>query len=238
MIDVTIDSNELSHNRAEDLVAAVAADTRFKFSGYADLISDVRFSNNGQYFNVELKEPADFISSINSGHLYEQILALREAVVPAVVIILGDDTDVNQAIKDATLGRRTKRSRGETIITYQHKVQHFESVSYALRVPCLRFKSSPWARLLSHADKILNDADLLQHCPRPAGNERHVAALMMCVGGVGKKRARDVMKHYKLQLVPRDKTTKKLEDLPGIGPMTADAIRKALMCVEVPYPSE
>jgi ERCC4-type nuclease len=91
----------------------------------------------------------------------------------------------------------------------------------------MRFKSSPWTRLLSYADKILAGGDLLAHRPKPAENERMIAALCMCVYGVGPSRARDILREFHLQLVPIRENGKKLEEIKNIGPKTADAIRKA-----------
>jgi hypothetical protein len=228
MIYCAIDTNEVGTKRAEALTKAIDDHHDFEFIGYDDLIVDVQFELDGNYFYVEIKEPADYISSILSGHLFSQVLTLREAQMPAIVVVLGEDTDINAAIKSASTGRRKSRSTGETIITYQHLVQDFEANSYALGIPCLRWKSSPWARTLSHADKILTGGDLLSHRPKPADHERQTAALCMCVAGVGPVRAKDIMRDYKLQLVPRSQKSKKLEEIKGIGPKTAAAIKKEL----------
>jgi hypothetical protein len=243
MIEVRIDSNEAGTVRAEALEKAVLADKRFTFLGFSELICDVQFRlplGWGEYgppkiifhepetlLHIELKEVDDYIQSILSGHLYSQVLTIREAKwSSAIVLVLGSDEDVNLAIKKASTGRKKSRSTGETIMTYQHLVQDFEANSYALGIPCIRMKSSPWTRLLSHADKILMGGDLLTHRPKPAGNERQVAALCMCVSGVGPSRARDILKEYRLQLVPKE-NGKKLEDIKNIGPKTAEAIQKA-----------
>jgi ERCC4-type nuclease len=243
MIEVRIDSNEAGTKRADALEAAVLADKRFSFLGYSDLICDVQFRlplgwgdcpvpkvifrEPEKILNIELKEPADFISSVLSGHLFNQVLTMREANSPAIVLILGDDKDINESIKSAcSSGRKKNRSTGQLIITYHNLVEDFEANSYALGIPCLRMKSSPYSRLLSYADKILTGGDLLAHRPKPAENERTIAALCMCVYGVGPSRARDIMKEYRLQLVPIDENSKKLEEIKNIGPKTAEAIRK------------
>jgi ERCC4-type nuclease len=240
MIEVRIDTNERGTSRAEALEKAVLADKRFTFLGYSELIVDIEFRKLlgwGEYgepkivfhepeiiLNIELKEVDDYIRSILTGHLYSQVLTLREAKwSSAIILVLGSDEDLNLAVKNASTGRKKSRSTGEMIATYQHLVQDFEANSYALGIPCIRFKSSPWTRLLSHADKILNGGNLLTHRPKPAGNERQIAATCMLFEGIGPKKANELLKKFQLELHPIEPDTR-LEDVPGIGQKLAKTI--------------
>lgn len=103
-IFVQLDHNELTRPRAAKVEKAVLEDERFEMRDTADLPLDLQLCLGEKVFHVELKdfsedENSDYLSSILSGHLYEQILAAREHQEPVAVVILGDDNDVGAAIR-------------------------------------------------------------------------------------------------------------------------------------------
>lgn len=225
-INVFIDDNEHNGPRATALIRAIEEDERFVFRGYRSLPLDVRFEASSA-FNVELKEPKDYIASVTSGHLFEQILPLREAGEPIVILVIGSDEDVSEAIKDAVLHRRVCTHK--TIAAYHNILRDFEACCFAERIPVLRWKQSAFSRLLSLAHKMLTGGNLMKHHPRPAEHERKIVALSMLVPGLGEKKARALLDRFgniRGILEACDET--KYQEVPGIGPKIAAALVEAL----------
>ena len=120
-IQVKADSNERPRPDPEDenhrmklFGRAVMDDPRFDWRGYDNLDVDLQFYYEDWSgpihllgFNVELKEPADYVASAlgPNGHLYSQVLTMREAGDSCMVLVLGSDEDITNAIKDATKTR-------------------------------------------------------------------------------------------------------------------------------------
>ncbi len=69
----------------------------------------------------------------------------------------------------------------------------FEANSYALGIPVFSWGDQPYKRLLAHAHEILTGGSLLAHMPKPAGEERQIAALCMLVKGIGMKKAKAIL---------------------------------------------
>jgi len=233
-IHVTIDVNEQSSHRATAIQAAVERDERFVMNGFASQIADVRFTGGDGTFWVELKEPEDYLASVLNGHLFDQVMRIRESGDPGMILVIGSDNQIGHVIIQNTThrGRRGAKS-AEKIKAYNNLIRDFEANAYALRVPVIRMHRSPCSRLLSIAHKVLTGADLLAHRPHPAENERHIAALCMLVPGVGPERAKSIFK----RLSWRDLASATEEDLceiPGIGPLLAERIVK---CFEGGYGS-
>jgi hypothetical protein len=170
-------------------------------------------------FNIELKEPADYIQSAlgNAGHLYSQILSMREAGHPGMVVVLGDDADIGNAVKASLVTRYRAKELGYQIASYNDRLQDFEAQAYSLGIPVMRWKASPWRRLLSLAHKILTGASLLDYKPRPAEGEREIAAAAMCFKGIGPELMKTLLIDYQLCFAPRADYARPIEELPGWG---------------------
>jgi hypothetical protein len=112
-IRLMIDTNERGTIRAQELTKVASDDARFDLAGYYSLPVDACFSlslgsGTEQTFykpsgklglNIELKGPEDYVSSVLSGRLYNQILAMRELQQPGIVVILGCDGEIRSAIE-------------------------------------------------------------------------------------------------------------------------------------------
>jgi len=183
-------------------------------------------------FHVELKdfsesEGSDYLSSILSGHLYEQILAARELQEPVAVVVLGDDNDVGAAIrKAASRAQGGNRVDPEKLMEYFRMVEGFETNCIALGVPVWRLKTDPYKRMLLRVRKILEGGNLTGFAPSPAEGERQAVGLSILVGkGIGPAKARAILEKFDLFLTSKEVLTC-LEDCRGIGPKLADQIRQ------------
>lgn len=170
-------------------------------------------------FNTEFKEPADYVSSAlgKDGHLFMQLLAAREAGYPCMVVVLGGDNQVTDAILDALQTRYKGKELGFNIASYESRLIDFEANCEAIGCPVRRWQVPPWQRLLSTAHKILTGGDLLGYRPRPAGNEREIVAASCLFKGIGPELMRNVMAEYRLGFVPRRTDAKPLSEIAGIG---------------------
>ena len=236
MIHVTIDSNEAMRPRADLIREAVQKDEHFEeIPPIEPLPFDLEFWAEGNITNaihVELKDfseagNSDYLSSILSGHLYEQCLAARELGEPFVIAVLGDDTDVGAAIRKAA--SRKHRMDPKKLMQYYEMVEGFEANCIGVGIPVWRLKTDPWKRLLLRVRKILEGGDLAGFAPKPADGERQAVGLSILAGrGVGPKMAANILERYNLCLILRDGYCGDLEDCEGIGPKRAEQIRKNL----------
>lgn len=230
IITVTIDSNEQTSPRSKALCSAIDDDSRFTFAGFEQQAVDVCFARGDTQtrFWVELKEPEDYLASVINGHLFDQVLRIRETGDPGMILVIGSDNQVVYAVISSCThrGRRGPQS-SEKIRTYNNLIRDFEANAYALRIPVMRMHRSPYSRLLSIAHKVLTDADLLAHRPHPAENERHVAALCMLVPGIGPERAKAILKTYSFRELA-SASEDDLRRVAGIGPKLAERIVKSM----------
>lgn len=245
---VMADSNEQGNSRMAKLALALVNDPRFEWKGYAELDVDLEFSldlgfngykpkvvfrDNIVKFLCELKEPSDYVASAlsPSGHLYQQVLSLRESGHPCMILVLGDDGDVMMAVKDALVTRYRGQELGFQIASYNDRLMDFEANCEALGYPVRRMKTSPWKRLLSTAHKILTGGSLMQYAPRPADGEREITALCMAKG-IGPKTAAAIYSDYgsiaNLCTATMDDLTIFKQDGRKIGQAKAEAICRLL----------
>jgi len=254
---VKADSNEAGSSRMAALGTALHDDPRFEWQGYDNLdvdllftlsdpardkqkeeirlkypnLKDIEFRIGNDLFSVELKEPADYVASAlgPNGHLYSQVLTMREAGNSCMVLVLGSDEDITNAIKDATKTRYRGQERAFQIGSYNDRLIDFEAQCEALGCRVARWKASPWKRLLSTVHKVLTGGNLMSYRPKPANGERELAAAAMLLGqGIGPTVLKPVMADYKLCLVPRNGNARALEDMSGIGKKRAETLRRCL----------
>ncbi len=245
-IRLAIDANERTTPRAQELIKAASDDIRFELAGYYNLPVDVSFSlsldsRTGKMFyepigklglNVELKGPEDYVSSVLSGRLYNQILAIRELQQPGIVVVLGCDDEIRSAVEaNVSKNSMTDEDKGRMITLFINLLMDFEANSYALGIPIFRWGDQPYKRLLAHAHKILTGGRLLAHMPKPAEEERQIAALCMLVKGIGIKKAKAILEKCESignlsNLCCNDDLA--LKTIPGIGPTLSARIRDAL----------
>ncbi len=229
---VVLDHNELARPRAAKVEKAVLEDERFEMRDPGDLPFDLRFGLGEKIFNVELKDfseddNSDYLSSILNGHLWEQCLAARELGEPMIIAVLGDDRDVNEAIK--TAASRNHRVDAKKLFQYYQMVDGFEANCIGVGIPVWRLKTNPYGRILLRVRKILEGGDLSGFAPKPSDGERQTVGLSILAGrGVGPKMAANILERYNLCLILRDGYCGDLEDCGGIGPKRAETIRKNL----------
>ena len=239
MIHVSIDSNEAMRPRAELIRKAVASDPHFEeIPPVEPMPFDLEFWSEGDItkaLHVEIKDfseagNSDYLSSILSGHLWEQCQASREIGEPFIIAVLGDDHDIQAAIRKAA-GHGQKSKRGSFDINkfkqYADMVDGFEANCIGQGIQVWHLGYNQYPRLLLRARKILEGGNLDGFCPKPADGERQAVGLSILAGrGVGPKMARNILKRYQLCLILRDGYCGDLTDCEGIGPKRAETIKK------------
>jgi len=233
--------------RAKALALAIAEDPRFEpLQIDSSIPVDVQFSIpnpakisvNGEFvdlpryiFNCELKECSDYISSAlgKDGHLYCQHLSMRESGHPAMILVLGGDLDVSNAIIDSLQTRYKGKELAFQISNYEARLQDFEARSFANRIPVMRWKARPFGRLLSTAAQVLGDPSMMSYAPKPANGERDLVAASLLFRGIGAKTLEPVMAEYRLALVPKGEYARQPLDMAGIGPKRAKLIEERIV---------
>jgi hypothetical protein len=232
---VSVSSNEVARPRFQKIQAAIEADERFAFApmgGYQEPLFDLKFTLAEEWigddpyvdfldFHVELKDfsedaNSDYLSSILSGHLYEQVLAGRERGESFAIVVLGDDNDVGAAIRKAA-SRPHGKMDPEKLMEYFQMVEGFEANCIGMNIPVWRLKTDPYKRMLLRVRKILQGGDLTGFAPTPAKGERAAVGLSILAGkGIGPTKARAILEKFRVSLVPRHNDNY-LMDCAGIG---------------------
>ncbi len=241
MIHLSIDSNESMRPRADLIREAVQKDEHFEeIPPIEPLPFDLEFwaeDNITNAIHVELKDfsdagNSDYLSSILSGHLYEQVLAAREIGEPLIIAVLGDDHDIQEAIRKAAGHDHKGHRRGfdlKKFEQYYAMVDGFESNCIGCGIQVWHLGYNQFPRLLLRVRKILEGGNLVGFIPKPADGERLAVGLSILAGrGVGPKMAANILERYNLCLILRDGFCGDLEDCEGIGPKRAETIRKNL----------
>jgi len=237
-ICVSLDTNEAHRARAKKIKDAIRKDDHFLLNAPKKCPFDLCFQWEGKTINVELKdftgigEPqSDYVASIvnQSGHLYHQILAGRELQDPLIIVVLGDDAEIIQAITNIVINRGIKGQEAEDKITeYISMVEDFEANCIGMNIQIWRLKIDPWRRMLKSIQKILQGGDMTVFRPKPAINERQAVGLsILCGKGLGPARASRILEKFYITLAAK-KPGIYLDDCPGIGPKLATVVRDAL----------
>ena len=221
-------------DREQDLRIALSHDPRFDpLQIDSGIPVDIQFSisNPSSIFNCELKECSDYISSAlgKDGHLYCQHLSMRESGHPAMILVLGSDLDVSNAIIDSLQTRYRGKELAFQISNYEARLQDFEARSFANGIPVMRWKARPFSRLLSTAAQVLGDPSMMSYAPKPAEGERDLVAASLLFRGIGAKTLEPVMNEYRLALVPRGEYARQPLDMVGIGPKRAKLIEERIV---------
>ncbi len=247
-IRVSLDSNEAHRARAQKIKAAILKDDHFFLNAPKKCPFDLCFQWEEKTINVELKdftgagEPqSDYVASIvnQSGHLYQQVLSGRELGDPLIIVVLGDDAEIVQAITKIVVNRGIKGQEAEDKITeYISMVEDFEANCIGMNIQIWRLKIDPWRRMLQNVKKILHGGDLTIFRPKPAVNERQAVGLsILCGKGLGPAKANRILEKFDISLAAKKPGTY-LDDCPGIGPKLAAVVRDALFvppaCVNRP----
>lgn len=238
---------EAASKRYSDLESALKKNSKFSPAiAIAPLQFDYRFVSEetdcmwwafGQpdAIDLELKDftgdnNSDFLNSVISGHLFEQILAARENGLPFVVVVLGDDQDLSDAIRKAVESRHLYgEEKIERMLKYADMVDDFEARCIGANVHIWWLKRTPWRRVLQRIDKLFHGGNLLDYIPKPANGERQLASMCILFRGIGKQKGGTMLEYFRLGLIPK-KPELGLEpaDLPGIGPVLAEVIEEGL----------
>jgi len=231
----SIDINEAHRHRAGCIKKAIASDKHFLLGKVENLSHDMRFQWNGQTLNVELKDftgdcHSDYVASIinQQGRLYQQVLIGRELQDPLIIIVLGADPEVSQAIARTVYSRGFLGQKAEDkIIEYTNMVEHFEANCEGSNVRVWRLKENPYGRMLLRVRKILEGGDLSCFRPSTAEGERKAVGLSLLIGnGIGPARSEGILEKFNLTLQAKNPDTY-LSDCKGIGPKLASIIQES-----------
>lgn len=178
-------------------------------------------------FNCEFKECADYVVSAlgRDGHLYMQHLAMSEAGYRSMIVVLGGDNQVADAIFQILKTQYHGDELKYEMESYKKRLFDFEAKCFASGIPVMRWQLDPYQRLLSHAHKVLTDSSLMDYRPRPVEGERELCAASCLHRGIGPELMRVLLAEYQLAFIPRGIYAKPIEELPGWGPKRCQLIK-------------
>lgn len=235
-IQVLMPSGE---GREAKLRDAIEKDKQARFElpvASSGLLGDIRFQEGEKVFNVELKDftgdnHSDYVASIRDGHLWSQVTAAREAGEPYVVAPLGDDHDIQGAVRKAAGFRPSGRMDHfdfRKFEQYSAMVDGFEANCIGANIQIWKLGYNQFPRLLLRVRKIFDGGDLSGFAPSPANGERQAVGASILFGrGFGPAKAKSILESFDIRLVPRVEGIY-LDDCPGIGHKLAEMAGKAL----------
>jgi DNA excision repair protein ERCC-4 len=170
----------------------------------------------------ERKTLLDFAASIADGRLFVQAQKLAGLPDPAAIILEGRAGDL------AGTQMRREALQGAMV-----------SLSLVFRLPVLRaVDPSETARLMIYAAEQMRRHEWEGGCRygrRPKRKRRIQMRILQGLPGVGPERAGQLLETFGSIEAVMTATLEKLQQIEGIGPKTAAAIRDALQEAAVPY---
>jgi ERCC4-type nuclease len=181
-------------------------------------IGDYIFTDGTNEVAFEFKTIADFITSIQSGRVFNQAINMAEEYNHAFVIIQGDDHSRAKALA---------MSRNYHEITYFGYLGAIASLNRFVTVieSYSPFINEAYYRMLITAKKCLNNKPIVKKFPRKDKNPAF-NYLCYCIYGVSAKRAKDIVYtcHLKTMEDLFNLTHQDLVKIDGIGDNLADKI--------------
>ncbi|MCI4397722.1 MAG: nuclease [Acidobacteria bacterium] len=164
---------------------------------------------------VERKSLHDFAISVLDGRLFSQAARLAGSTIPSVLILEGTGADL--------------RASGISRVALQGALV---SISLVFRIPVLRSAApEETAHLMLYCANQMRAAAkgaLPLHRHRPKGKRRTQLAILQGLPGVGPKRANALLEKYRTVEAVIQATSESIQEIPGIGRETAEAIRWAV----------
>lgn len=164
---------------------------------------------------VERKSLHDFGISILDGRLFSQAARLAGSTIPSVLILEGTGADLGAS------GIRREALQGALV-----------SISLVFRIPVLRSAvPEETAHLMLYCANQMRAAAkgaLPLHRHRPKGKHRTQLAVLQVLPGVGPKRANALLEKYRTVEAVIQAASDSIQEIPGIGRGTAEAIRWAV----------
>jgi ERCC4-type nuclease len=184
MIRVLVDSNEQSFSRAGELHAAVNKHPdHFTWEGYSEIPVDIRFgdTDNRGYISVELKTPADLVSSILSGHLAQQLLLLHNAPEPGFIVCTGTIKDTFGFVSPVVKGKYRGK---DAIVADFARIEEFNAAAFALGYPVFYWDMNWAGQTLKHIRAMFETPSILKflHKDKKCSTQ---AAMLCMIPGVG-----------------------------------------------------
>lgn len=213
---VTIDSREQSRIKtATEYYTEQGLEVEVK----EEQIGDYIFNNKVVF---EFKTIADFISSIQSGRVFNQAINQAETYDHHYVIIQGDDHTRAKCLA------MTRHYRPVTYHQYNGAIASLNRYTTVIESysPFIR---EAYYRMLITAHKCLQNRPIVKKFPRKHRNPAF-NYLCYCVYGINTKKAQQLIDTYNLQSLTDllELTKEDLLQIEGIGPKTAQNIIEAI----------
>jgi ERCC4-type nuclease len=196
MIRVLMDSNEQNSDRAKELQRVVTSHSdTFIWDGFHELPVDCRFQDmcSGRYISVELKETADLVSSVITGHLAQQTVVMKSAGEPGFVVCIGSMDKVFHDIPPIAGGKYRGKDQ---ILRDFGRIKTYCSTSYAEGYPVM-FWDTDWAgMMLHHIQDYFKQSSICEFLHKDKREIVPVAMLCM-IPGIGATTARAIIESFK-----------------------------------------
>jgi hypothetical protein len=195
MLELKMDSNEKTSKRAPMMQEAVDAHKKlYSWGGFADLPVDVRVRDTTSFktYSIELKEPADMVSSVLSGHLAKQILSIQSSQEPGCVVVLGSVSKTFDSIPKVIRGQY----RGKVQLSQDMgRIRHFCTASASVGYPVYFYDMFAAEFILSTAYDYLTGKDVYGYLPKDSNTIVEISMLCM-IPGIGETVAKQLYLKY------------------------------------------
>ena len=218
-LKLTIDSREKDRRES--------ATKYFTSQGYdveiAELpIGDYIFTNGKDSVVFEFKTVSDFVSSIQSGRVFNQAINQSENYYYHYVIIQGDEHSRAKAIA------MSKHYREVSYFQYLGAIASLNRYTTVIE-SYSPFVEEAYYRMLITAKKCLQQKPIVKKFPRKHRNPAF-NYLCYCIYGISAKKAQQIVDTYQLESLTdlMNLSVDELTQIEGIGKITAQNIIKAI----------
>lgn len=185
-------------------------------------IGDYIFTDNNNSVVFEFKTIADFVSSIQSGRVFNQAINQAENYDYHYVIIQGDEHSRAKAIA------MSKHYREVTYFQYLGAIASLNRYTTVIE-SYSPYITEAYYRMLITAKKCLTNKPIVKKYPRKHKNPAF-NYLCYCIYGINSKKAQLIVNECNLQTLHdlMKLTHKDLTQIDGIGPKTATNIIRSI----------
>jgi ERCC4-type nuclease len=185
-------------------------------------IGDYIFTNGKESVVFEFKLVADFVSSIQSGRVFNQAISQSEAYNHHFVIICGDDHARAKAIA------MSKHYQPVNLYQYNSAIASLNRYTTVIE-SYSPFINEAFHRMQIQAEKCLSNRPIVKKFPKKHKNS---AFNFLCytIYGINYKKADAIVKKYNLKTLSdlQNLTIEKLVKVDGIGERNAKRIMEAI----------
>lgn len=211
-ISIIMSGNEKGSNRARDFAQVVSENTAYGLPTFGQIPADLCFSFGSAdayiEYHVELKEAADMVESVRTGHLGRQVLDLMRLGLYGCIVCIGSNAWLEAAALKSVKAKAeadnkdlSKEKVDQKAIQLLMRVRAFEADAFSCGYPCHHWDPTvldplaPYRQLLSHVKRLIHGGEILKWQP-PTEQGLSALAMLTSIYNINRVRAEGLLEEY------------------------------------------